>query len=395
MTGGLAKEWLARLEDIPAVDNHCHSVRNQPLPDVLAFRQHFSESSQRSMHEKHVPSQLYFRWALHELGQLLGCAADEGAVFAIRNTHRPAELTRLLLQASGLKELYIDTGLSRSGVYSLAEMAEAAGMDCFEVLRLETLEEDLVAEHRGFGEFLEAFDGALQRASAAGLVGLKSIAAYRCGLDFGRPERAQAEAAFQSARREHEQRGGVRLVDADLIGYCLWHVLDFARERRLPIQFHTGLGDADEDLLRANCLLLRPLLEDPVGAEVPIVILHSYPYEREAAHLAHLYPNVYVDLGGGIPWVAGAAAHMIEATLGQCPASKLLFSTDAGRIPEIYYLGALAWRRGLAEVLARWEDAGVLDEASGLEISHQVLAENARSLYQPQRRGAQPAQARA
>ena len=61
----------------------------------------------------------------------------------------------------------------------------------------------------------------------------------------------------------------------------------------MPVQIHTGFGDADLDLREANPLHLRPLLESGRYANVPFVLLHaSYPYVRELGYLAAIYANV-------------------------------------------------------------------------------------------------------
>ena len=48
--------------------------------------------------------------------------------------------------ASGIEEFFVDTGLSDPRLCSAAEVADLAGGTAHEVLRLETLAEDLLAE---------------------------------------------------------------------------------------------------------------------------------------------------------------------------------------------------------------------------------------------------------
>jgi uncharacterized protein len=81
-----------------------------------------------------------------------------------------------------------------------------------------------------------------------------------------------------------------------LLEYFFCSAVDWAAQHRIPVQLHTGFGDRDIDLRLANPLRLRPLLERGTLDRSPLVLLHaSYPYVREAAYLASVYPDVYVD----------------------------------------------------------------------------------------------------
>ena len=91
--------------------------------------------------------------------------------------------------------------------------------------------------------------------------------------------------------------------------------------------------------------LLKPLIER--FDTTPFVLLHCYPFVREAGWLAHVYPNVYFDLSLTIPHVSRPAAALGEA-LELAPVSKLLYASDAARTPELYLLAATWWRDALA-----------------------------------------------
>ena len=80
------------------------------------------------------------------------------------------------------------------------------------------------------------------------------------------------------------------------------------------------------------------------------MLLHCYPFVREAGWLAHVYGNVFLDLSLTIPHVARPATALAEA-LELAPVSKLLYASDAALAPELYLLAARWWRDALAEVL--------------------------------------------
>ena len=86
---------------------------------------------------------------------------------------------------------------------------------------------------------------------------------------------------------------GRKLASETLHRFGIWCGADLG----LPVQFHVGYGDRDMDLHKCNPLLLTDLLRalEPTG--VPVMLLHNYPYHREAGYLAQVFPNVYADLG--------------------------------------------------------------------------------------------------
>jgi len=145
-----------------------------------------------------------------------------------------------------------------------------------------------------------------------------------------------------------------------------------ATDDPLPVQVHCGFGDADLHLWRADPSYLKPLLER--FGETPFVLLHCYPFVREAGWLAHVYGNVWFDLSLTIPHVA-RPAEMLRQALELAPVSKLLYASDAARTPELYYLAAKWWREALAEVLPE------LFGADAEWAANRVLRENALELY--------------
>jgi predicted TIM-barrel fold metal-dependent hydrolase len=164
----------------------------------------------------------------------------------------------------------------------------------------------------------------------------------------------------------------VRLADKPLNDYLLLRALEIAERQALPVQFHTGFGDADLDLREANPLHLRPLLESGRYTNVPFVLLHaSYPYVRELGYLTAIYPNVY----------AAEIPTMLRQLLGLAPTSKVVYSSDASQIPELFWLAARWGRRGLALALDELIALGALDPDDGLAVARQVLGENAAGVY--------------
>jgi hypothetical protein len=278
----------------------------------------------------HVATGITYRRAVRELAGFLGCEASEQAVYECRLGSDPAEYASRLLRATGTELLLVDDGFPPPGTgVEWRELGELAGCDARPVLRLETRGAD-AAE-------------AVSRAREDGFVGLKTIAAYRGGLD----------------RVSEHVVAALEVNDAS--------------DAPLPVQAHCGFGDWDLHLWRADPSYLKPLIER--FRNTPFVLLHCYPFVREAGWLAHVYGNVWFDLSLTIPHVSRPVAALEEA-LELAPVSKLLYASDAARTPELYLLAATWWRDALAAVLPELLPGGAAEDAARM-----ILRDNARALY--------------
>src|SRR5207248_5490701 len=141
---------------------------------------------------------------------------------------------------------------------------------------------------------------------------------------------------------------GARLDAKPLVDRLLLDALEANARDPLPVQVHAGFGDGDLLLPAANPALLKQVVER-FGA-TPFVLLHCYPFIREAGWLAHVYPNVWLDLSLTILHV-WRGAEVVREALELAPVSTLLYSPDAARTPELFFLAARRWREPLAEML--------------------------------------------
>ena len=134
------------------------------------------------------------RWCCPVLG--LPASAPAQAYIDRRRELGAAGVTRRLLRAAGVSQLLIDTGYLRDGMLGLAAMAEAAAAGVAEVVRLESVaEQAIVAGDGSAAGFAERFRAALWELTRSAC-GVKSIAAYRFGLDLDpRPPTAAEVAA--------------------------------------------------------------------------------------------------------------------------------------------------------------------------------------------------------
>ena len=320
------------------------------------------------------------RWCAPVLG--LAASVSAQAYTDRRRELGAVEVTRRLLRAAGAAYLLIDTGYLRDGMLGLAAMAEASAARVAEVVRLESVaEQAIVAGDGSAAGFAGRFREALWELTRSAC-GVKSIAAYRFGLDLDPQPPAGADVAAAAGRWRREidtagPGGTVRVTDPVLLRFLLWAGVD----RGLPVQVHTGFGDPDVDLRRADPLLLRGFCELTQERAVPVMLLHCYPYHRQAGYLAHAYPHVYLDVGLAINHVGARAAAVVAESLELAPFGKVLFSSDAWGPPELHYLGALLWRRATARVLGEWVESGDWALADAVGVAEMIGAQNARRVY--------------
>ena len=369
------------LSAVPILDQHCHPLlREGSRFGAAEYQRFFSESDQPAMYEHHAATTIFFRWALKELAAFLGCAATVDGVLAARAALGDEALASRMFRDARLATLLLDHGYQTGESLSHAEMAARLPCRLATILRLETLAQELILRHETFDQLVESFVATVEGARAAGHVGLKSIIAYRTGLAVAETARSEAAAAFAPARERARRDGRVRLADKPLNDYLVLRALEIAERQELPVQFHTGFGDNDLDLLTANPLHLRRHIER--HRRVPFVLLHaSYPYTREQGYLAAVHPNVHADLGLAVPYLAANIPAILREAFALAPTSKLLFSTDAYSIPDIFWIAARWGRWGLGVVLAEMITLGAVTRDEALEIAGQILGGNAARLY--------------
>ncbi|MDF5757138.1 amidohydrolase family protein [Spongiactinospora sp. TRM90649] len=363
----------------PLVDHHCHGVRRDDLGRA-AFELMITESAWPA-----PPGTTHFdtpigaairRWCAPVLDLDPHAPA---AVYVSRRAELGAvEVNRRLLRRAGVVAFLVDTGLNTPELLSAAELGRLGGAAADEIVRLERVEQEVAGSATAAVDYVDSLAAALA-ARAARAVGLKTVVAYRHGLDFdpARPSRGAVLAA--AGRRLTEP--GERLSDPVLLRHLLWNGMDVARDRSLPVQFHCGYGDPDLDLHRADPARMTGFIRAVQPSGVPVVLLHCYPFHRQAAYLASVYPHVYVDLGLALTHTAAGSAAVVEEMLELVPFHKQLFSSDCYGVAETCHLGALYFRRGLARALAARIAEGEWTAADAARVAHMIGAGNARRVY--------------
>ena len=399
------------------VDHHCHGIMRAGGDLAGLLNEADGAATADELPFDSLAGLAFRRWC----PPLLGLPAHASVLaYADRRAALGAdEVSRRFLGACGLAALCVDTGYAPAGLTSPAETAGLAGATAYEIVRLEQVAESLARDGTGAAQFPDAYREALADRVATPsfgvrVAGVKSIAAYRVGLalDGRRPSDGEVVAAVTRWLGEGGDGGGrdgggrngggrngdgggrngdgggrngggrdggapPRLADEVLHRFFIWCGADLG----LPVQFHVGYGDRDIDLHRCNPLLLTGLLRalEPTG--VPVMLLHNYPYHREAGYLAQVFPLVYADLGLAAHNVGARATALLGEALELVPLRKFLFSSDAFGLPELYYLGTWLFRRALSEFLAARLAADDMSYSDAERVTRLIGAENARLAY--------------
>jgi hypothetical protein len=375
---GAGERVRAALEALRLVDHHVHGAAAADL-DRVAFEDGLSESAWPAPEgTTWLDSQLGFavrRWCAPVLD--LPPHAEPHVYLERRRLLGAQEVNRRLLAASGVAWFLVETGYRADETLAPEDMAAISGARAAEVVRLEAVAEEIAGQGVDAAGFADRFAAALDD-SARRAVALKSVIAYRYGLDFDPepPSPVEVRHAASQWLRERETCA-TPLRDPVLLRHLLWAGV----AQGLPLQFHVGYGDPDLTLHRTDPSLMTGFLRRVQHRQVPVMLLHCYPYHRTAGYLAHAYPHVYLDVGLAVNYTGVRSTAVVAESLEVAPFGKLLFSSDGFGPAELHHLGALLWRRAMATVLGEWVDAGDWSESDAIRVAGLMGAGNARRVY--------------
>jgi len=371
--------------DLPVIDNHSHPYLVETPPGrYRALDSFLGLPDEEPGALDHRQGMLYQRWATRQLAGFLGCEPTPDAVAAARARQgdERAYVARLFADVR-LEGLVVDTGYPQPPV-DMAAFRARTPVPVIPIYRIEPPIKALLAEGSGYDEFVSRFEEGIRRAVAEeGYRGLKSIIAYRTGLEVD-PAHAGEPAGrrgLDQARAEPDRM----MASKPLRDHLLLRALDLSVELGVPFQIHTGFGDADVVLARCNPALLNETLKLEPYRRARVVLVHCYPYLAEASWMAAALPNVWLDLSLGIPFAPAAADRIVATALELAPVGRILSGSDACAGPEHSWLGAKLAKAALGRVLADLVGRDLLTAAEAQATAAAILAGNARALY-PDRR---------
>ena len=371
-------EGLAEhLRTAALIDHHVHGTFSEDI-DRSTFEFSINEGSNDPvppwMTNFDSPLGLSIRrWCAPLLG--LPARADAEDYWERRCEFGADELATTMLRAAGVTHWIVDTGFKGDQITTHQRLAELAAGHSSEIVRLERVAEDLLDGGTSPEDYPAAMRAALaSAASDPTVVGTKTIVAYRTGFDIDWTRPADAD-VVDRARALAARPGSARIDDPVLISFGVHE----AAAHGLPIQVHVGFGDRDLDLHRCDPLLLLPLLR--AMPPVPVLLLHCYPFHRQAGYLAQAFDHVNFDVGLSINYLGTRSSGLVAEALEVAPFAKQLYSSDAFGPPELHVLGSVLWRRAMGVVLGDWIRSGDCAEADALRIVDMIGAANAQRVY--------------
>lgn len=397
----------------PVIDNHAHNLLRPSKLRTYEFLTSTTEATGDALED--TPRSLSHLRAVRQLRELYGCDRNAGWGELMRKRQAllhedPDALIRKCLE--GTHTILMDDGINDDQtVHPFHWHDQFTVGPTKRIVRIETVAANIMRDLHEKGAlpsgdaisvyedcseawivFLGAFEAAIAEEIRDDLVcGFKSVICYRTGLhirlDLEIEVAANGLHAFQKSYLPDCVSRNFRIDDKGMndclvISVCKLLAANY-KEYAIakPIQFHTGLGDNDINLIHANPAYMQSLIKQ--FPTVQFVLLHSsYPYTREAGYLATVYKNAYLDIGEVFPMVGrdGQMAILREA-FELTPISKILWSTDGHHFPETYWLGNKQFRECLETLLVDYVEKGDLTVKEAIDATRDIMFYNSKALY--------------
>jgi uncharacterized protein len=389
---------MVEVDHLPVVDVHCHPFLNRGAVSVEEFTDltAFGGGTRAYLEQGGVPwsedvrdelqrgkrNTLYFKRMTLDLARFFGVEPELDAVLEARNAAVTAGYTEYvakLYEDAGLDTLIFDFGIPLP-MLDIATVRSELPVEVVPVFRIEPLIAELLKTDIGWAEFQRRYDDTIADAlTNQGFKGVKSIIAYRTGLDVSPLSRTpdQGLQALDAIRRGLGGGSMKKLRD-----HLLCRALELCMEHDVPMQIHTGMGDFEVNLVLCRPGYLMDLLRFPAYRGCRVLLVHTgYPYHREAAYMANVLPRVWCDLSEGIPFAGNAAWDILRGVLAMAPLTKICYGSDGYKVPEIMYTSAKLGKQAVASVLAELVSDGMLTQCDAESAAGLILSGNARELY--------------
>lgn len=373
----------------PVIDNHCHPFPIERIPAQLERMWTLSLNPIPSEDLRHG---LFYQMMLREVREYHGFAPDTPVRDVMQRSHEmyladPSGYTEALWKNANLQMIIGDIG---SGVKKDSKRLTAEEIADFErqsqfiqvgkVNRIEFFTEDILSDGVPYTDFQDCFIETVKRhIQEEHLIGLKSIIAYRTGLDVIPPTELQFKEAYHRFLSNRNDLEAEKVIRA----HVFLTAAQLCAELDIPLQVHAGAGDAPIcDLRLHDPVQLYQAINDPRARDTKIILLHaSYPIVEHASYLASQYSNIYTDVSSMVPYMANAGEARLRTMLESLPFTKLLYGSDGSVKPDFLWYSAKYFKRVLQKVLNEFIEQGFIDEDFADHAADLVLSENVKRLY--------------
>ncbi|MGY5795148.1 amidohydrolase family protein len=374
------------VSDLPIDDAHCHlitdrdafttpqryieriSLAGYPVPNYFpegVYQQWLSgdEATRHDLDKKYdiqnkvsritgdIAESIFMKFLVKELAKFLGCEPRLEAVIEARNDRGRNYwgYVNSLFRAVNLENIMLDTGYAEGCGAVEVNRFEEGILPCRtnRLARIEMIQKELFPLEISFDEYEQRFtsrlremlDGEGEGNYGKKSYGMKSYLLPYIGLIRPLYDRSTAQASWQALRdsvgkipaRDREANYN---ISKDLRRYNFTIGLEECLKRDIPMQIHTGDGEAPSVILRnQDPFYLEEVCRfdrDDVMRMPKIIPLHAgYPSVGKAAWLSHLYPNCYFELSIMTPFVHQSLFQRYMQVMEVVPLSKILYASDA------------------------------------------------------------------
>lgn len=382
------------LSEHPVVDGHCHAFL--PEKETESFEQYLTLADHPVPRIDMINTFIY-RQVVRELSRILDVKGTHEEIVEERHKRYKQDRVgyiKLLFEDANIETLLVDTGYPAeefSG-YSidLKDFSKLVPSEVREIFRIDLVVYDVLKSQLPFDVAVERFREQTRNAVKNGAVGLKSVIAYRTGLEIQRSTEDEVRKVYDKFIAEARSGKSVRDILSSrskhvktVYDYFVFLGVEDSVELDVPFQMHVGMGDAPFiDLRIANPILLHDLINDESGKNAKIVLTHGgYPYLEEAGFLVNAYPNVFLDLSETIPFISVGIKEKLLNLFEMAPTTKIMYGSDGYNIPELHWISSIQTKKALSAALNELLESKEIDEEWAHEIAKDFLSENAKKIY--------------
>lgn len=216
-------------------------------------------------------------------------------------------------------------------------------------------------DKKSWRKFLEVL---FSKVEDTGCIGIKQLQAYSRSLDFGSAGETGVKCRGDLSENE------IRHFQNFIMHECC----RLASEKKWPHQIHTGTHNLPDS---------NPLPLEMIARTYPdqkIILLHTWPYYKEAGYLAQYYPNVFIDACWQQNLNPGFLRESLSNWLGYIPLNKLMISNDSTSV-EMAVGSSIITRNILAEALTFQKKAAGLSDSILNKYAWGILHDNAEAIF--------------
>ncbi|WP_438496730.1 amidohydrolase family protein [Paenibacillus sp. IHBB 3054] len=372
---------------LPIIDDHCHPF--MPTREKKSFDNCFTLSLIPPK-GRDTRNTLLFKIVRKEMIQLFGLdprVTDDELILQRNQRYQanPKEYVDMLFKDVGLESLLVDYGFPVMGSRLAQDELDwfhqtSSSIPTRRIHRVEATYHRLFEEKVPFGELEETYIRELRdEVENQGTIAFKTVIAYHTGLKINKISKSQAAASYSWFLESPDNTE----AEKDVRDYLVLLAFELCMEYDIPIQMHSGAGDAPLlDVKLASPLLMHSIVSDPHYQAVKIIFIHTaYPFVEEAGYLVNQYHNVYLDLSSMIPFSSIGVQPKLRQIFEMAPFTKVMYGSDGFTIPEVSWLGGRMIKKELGKMLTDLVTDGIIDEEYAYTAAGLVLSENARNLY--------------